>query len=213
MRGSDMRHVHEWFLHRGLPLVLARRVRSRALTERSAPMVAGIGAVISLTMVLAELPNGDPDYGIAIRLGVLALLLVAAPFALFLLHRSGTTLGEAGRRSATLLVMALFVFGLPFADSGFSGIAAAEIVGFAFVAVLAIWLTYVGIGSIVLWGFRFAWVQLGALGTLMSRTLPLLMLTVVVYFTGELWQLAARLTRKGSGRQSDSSPWLRSSSW
>jgi hypothetical protein len=169
-----MRHVHEWFLHRGLPLVLARRVRSRALTERSAPMVAGIGAVISLTMVLAELTNGDPDYGIAIRLGVLALLLVAAPFALFLLHRSGTTLGEAGRRSATLLVMALFVFGLPFADSGFSGIAAAEIVGFAFVAVLAIWLTYVGIGSIVLWGFRFAWVQLGALGTLMSRALPLL---------------------------------------
>ena len=92
--------------------------------------------------------------------------------------------------------MALFVFGLPFADSGFSGIAAAEIVGFALVAVLAIWLTYVGIGSIVLWAFRFAWVQLGALGTLMSRALPLLMLTVVVYFTGELWQLAARLTRQ-----------------
>ena len=61
MRVSDMRRVHEWFLHRGLPLVLTRRVRSRALTERSAPMVAGIGAVISLTMVLAELTNGDPD--------------------------------------------------------------------------------------------------------------------------------------------------------
>jgi hypothetical protein len=62
--------------------------------------------------------------------------------------------------------------------------------------VLAIWLTYVGIGSIVLWAFRFALVQLGALGTLMSRALPLLMLTVVVYFTAELWQLAARLTRQ-----------------
>ena len=196
MRVSDMRSVHEWFLHRGLPLVLTRRVRSRALTERSAPMVSGIGAVISLTIVLAELTDGDPDYGYAIRLGVLTLLLVAAPFALYLLHRTGTTLGEAGRRSAALLVMALFVFGLPFADSGFSGFAAAEIVGFAFVAVLAIWLTYVGIGSIVLWAFRFAWVQLGALGTLMSRALPLLMLTVVVYFTAELWQLAARLTRQ-----------------
>ena len=31
---SDMRQVHEWFLHRGLPLVLTRRVRSRALIER-----------------------------------------------------------------------------------------------------------------------------------------------------------------------------------
>ncbi len=39
-------------------------------------------------------------------------------------------------------------------------------------------------------------VQVGALGTLMSRALPLLMLTVVVYFTGELWQLAARMTRQ-----------------
>ena len=38
--------------------------------------------------------------------------------------------------------------------------------------------------------------QFGALGTLMSRALPLLMLTVVVYFTGELWQLAARMTRQ-----------------
>lgn len=191
-----MRGVHEWFLHRGLPLVLTRRVRSRALIERSAPMVSGIGAVISLTMMLAELTGGDPDYGYVVRLGALTLLLIAAPFALYVLHRSGTTRGEAGRRSAALLVMALFVLGLPFADSGFSGIAAAEIVGFAFVALLAIWLTYVGIGSIVLWAFRFAWFQVGALGTLMSRALPLLMLTVVVYFTGELWQLAARMTRE-----------------
>ena len=196
MRVSDMRGVHEWFLHRGLPLVLTRRVRSRALIDRSAPMVSGIGALIALTMTLAELTDGDPDYGYAIRLGVLTLALIVAPFALYLLHRSGTTRGEAGRRSAALLVMALFVFGLPFADSGFSGIAAAEIVGFAVVAVLAIWLTYIGIGSIVLWAFRFAWLQVGALGTLMSRALPLLMLTVVVFFTGELWQLAARMTRE-----------------
>ncbi|HJT95437.1 MAG TPA: hypothetical protein VJ777_26450 [Mycobacterium sp.] len=193
---SDMRQVHEWFLHRGLPLVLTRRVRSRALIERSAPMVSGVGAVIAATMMLTELTDGDPDYGYVIRLGVLTLLLIAAPFALYLLHRTGTTLGEAGRRSAALLVMALFVFGLPFADSGFSGIAAAEAFGFAVLAVLAIWLTYIGFGSIALWAFRFASVQLGALGTLMSRALPLLMITVLVYFTAELWQLAARMTRQ-----------------
>lgn len=196
MRVPDMRSVHEWFLHRGLPLVLTRRVRSRALIERSAPMFSGIGAVIASTMTLAELTADDPDYGIVIRLAVLTLLLVAAPFALYVLHRSGTTRGEAGRRTAALAVMAVFVFGLPFADADFSGIALAESVGFFVIAVAAIWMTYTGIGSIVLWAFRFAWVQLGALGTLMSRALPLLMLTVVVYFTGELWQLAARMTRE-----------------
>ena len=193
---SDMRLVHQWFLHRGLPLVLTRRVRSRALIERSAPMVSGVGAVISLTLLLGELTSGDPDFGYVIRLGVLTLLLTAAPFVLHLLHQTGTAIGEAGRRSAALLVMALFVFGLPFAASGFSGFAAAEAFGFAIVAVLAIWLTYVGFGSIALWAFRFAWVQFGALGTLMSRALPLLMIRVVVYFTGELWQLAARMTRQ-----------------
>lgn len=192
----QMREVHQWFLHRGLPLVLTRRVRSRALIERSAPVVSGVGAIISMTMMLAELTGGEPDYGNVIRLGVLTLLLIAAPVTLYLLHQSGTALGKAGRRSAALVVMALFVFGLPFADSGFSGIAAAEASGFAIVAAVVVWLTYLGFGSIVLWAFRYALVQFGALGTLMSRALPLLMLTVVVYFTGELWQLAARMTRQ-----------------
>ena len=145
-------------------------------------MVSGVGAVIALTMTLAELTDGDPDFGYVIRLGVLTLLLIAAPFALYMLHQAGTTLGEAGRRSAALLVMALFVFGLPFAASGFSGIAAAEALGLAIVAMLAIWLTYLDLDRLVLWAFRFASVQLGALGTLMSRALPLMMITVVVYF-------------------------------
>ena len=144
-------------------------------------MVSGVGAVISLTMMLAELTDGDPDFGYVIRLGVPTLLLIAAPFALYLLHQTGTTLGEAGRRSAALLVMALFEFGLPLAASGFSGFAAAEAFEFAIVALLAIWFTYLGFGSIALRAFRFAWVQFGALGTLMSRALPPLMITVVVY--------------------------------
>lgn len=193
---ADMRRVHDWFLQRGLPLVLTRRVRSRALLERSAPMVAATGGLIALIMLVAELTGTAVRVGTAVKLAILAILLFAAPFVLELLHRADTTRSEAGRRSAALLVMALFVFGLPFADSGFSGIAAAEAAAFALVALIVVWLTYLGFGSIALWAFRFAWLQLGALGTLMSRALPLLMLTVVVYFTGELWQLSARMPRQ-----------------
>jgi hypothetical protein len=137
----DMHEVNQWFLHRGLPLVLTRRVRRRALIERSAPAVSGVRAIIALTMMLAELTGGDPDFGIVIRLGLLTLVLIAAPVALVLLRQTGTALGMVSRRSAALLVMALFVLGLPFADSGFSGIAAAETVGFAVVALLTSWLT------------------------------------------------------------------------
>lgn len=193
---SDIRDVHEWFLQRGLPLVLTRRVRSRALLERSAPMVSGVGAVIAATMMLAELTGGDPDYGYVVRLGIIGGVLVAAPFALNLLHQIGTTRGDAGRRSAALLVMAIFVVVMPVTVHGWSGAALAESPAFLVVSLVAIWLTYLGFGSIALWAFRFAWVQLGALGTLMSRALPLLMLTVVVYFTGELWQLSARMPRE-----------------
>lgn len=193
---SDMQQVHDWFLGRGLPLVLTRRVRSRDLIVRSAPVVSGVGALTAATMLLAEITGDDPDYGYAVRLGVIAAVLAVAPFALYVLHHSGTRLGKAGRRTAALLVMAIFVVVTPVTVDGWSAAAAAEAPAFVLITLLAIWLTYVGFGSIALWAFRFAWVQLGAMGSLMSRALPLLMLTVVVFFTGELWQLAARMTRQ-----------------
>ncbi|MCW2691119.1 MAG: hypothetical protein JWR37_6009 [Mycobacterium sp.] len=169
---SDLRQVHEWFLQRGLPLVLTRRVRSRALVERSAPMVSGIGALTAVTMLLAELTGDNPDIGYVIRLGIIAAVLVAAPFVLYLLHRTDTTLSEASRRSAALLVMAIFVVVMPITASGWSTAALAEAPAFVLVSLLAIWLTYLGFGSIALWAFRFAFVQFGALGTLMSCALP-----------------------------------------
>lgn len=193
---SETAAVHEWFLHRGLPLVLTRRVRSRGLVERSAPMISAVGALTAVTMLLAEVTDERPDYYYALRLGVIAAVLLAAPFALTVLHRLDSRLGETGRRSGAWIVMAIFVAIMPLTVSGWTGEAAAEAPVFVLISLLAIWLTYLGFGSIAAWAFRFAWIQLGALGTLMSRALPLLMLTVVVYFTGELWQLAARMTRQ-----------------
>jgi hypothetical protein len=191
-----MRRVHAWFLHRGLPLVLTRRVRSHALIERSAPAVAGVGALTAVMMALARWTGDDPDYGYIVRLGVIAVVLIAAPFVLEVLHQRGTAASERGRRSAALLVMAMYVVVMPVTVDGWSAAAVAEAPVFLLVTLLTVWLTYLGFGSIALWAFRFASVQLGALGNLMSRALPVLMLTVVVYFTGELWQLAARMTRE-----------------
>lgn len=196
MAVSDMRQVHQWFLHRGLPLVLTRRVRARKLVQRSAPMISAVGALTALTMLLADLTGQTPDYGYAARLAVIAVALLAAPFLLEVLHRLGTRAGEALRRWAAVLVMAIFVVVMPLTVNGWSRSAAAEAPAFVVISLIAIWLTYLGFGSIALWAFRFAWVQLGALGTLMSRALPLLMLTVLVFFTGELWQLSARMSRE-----------------
>lgn len=191
-----MRQVHEWFLHRGLPLVLTRRVRSRALMARAAPAVAGVGALTAAVLLLAEWTGGDPQVVVLLRLAGITAVLAAAPVALEVLHRRSTTAARLGRRTTALAVMGIFVLVMPFAVSGLSAAALAEMPVFLTVTVVTIWLTYIGLGSIALWAFRFAWEQVGALGTLLSRALPLLMLTVVVYFTGELWQLSARVTRE-----------------
>ena len=193
---TDIQQVHEWFLQRGLPLVLTRRVRSRHLVERSAPTVSGVGALTAVTMLLAEVTGDAPDYGYALRLGVITAVLIAAPFALYLFHRMDSTRGVLGRRTSALIVMAIFVVAMPVTVNGWSIAAATEAPVFMLITLVAIWLTYLGFGSIASWAFRFAWVQFGALGTLLSRALPLLMVTVVVYFTGELWQLAARMSRR-----------------
>ena len=57
--------------------------------------------------------------------------------------------------------MAIFVVVMPVTVSGWSGAAAAEAPAFVVITLLAIWLTYLGFGSIALWAFRFAWVQFG----------------------------------------------------
>lgn len=159
-------------------------------------MVSGLGALVALIMLLADATSDAPDLSYEIRLAVLGVLLVAAPFLLNVLQRSGVTRSGAGRRSTALVVMALFVVVIPVALSGWSTDAITEAPIFLLVSALAVWFTYLGIGSIVLWALRFAVAQVGALGTLMSRALPLLMLTVVVFFTGELWQLSARTSRE-----------------
>lgn len=54
---------------------------------------------------------------------------------------------------------------------------------------------YAGVGGVLGWAIRFAWRQLSAIGDTLGRTLPLLLLILVVFFTGELWQWAASVTR------------------
>ncbi|MET8982278.1 hypothetical protein ABZX85_42520 [Streptomyces sp. NPDC004539] len=55
---------------------------------------------------------------------------------------------------------------------------------------------YFGVGSILGWALRAAFRQLALLGELTSRALPLLLLfTVFGFFTNEIWQVAAALSR------------------
>lgn len=158
-------------------------------------MIGVAGAGVSL-YELVSTDNDTRSIVLMVVLIVLALLLAAQPLVLTALQRLGTVRGDTVRRILSWLVIAIFVIMLPLADTGSWTAAAATMPAFLLAALVLIWLTYLGAGSIGLWALRYASTQFGALGTLMSRALPLLMLTVVVFFTGELWQLSARMTRE-----------------
>jgi hypothetical protein len=83
-----------------MPLVLTRRVRSQALIVRSAPVVAGVGALAAVTILLANLTGTYPDYVSIVRLAILAGVLSADGDSVVGLQiRLGPT-GSAGNASA-----------------------------------------------------------------------------------------------------------------
>jgi hypothetical protein len=56
---------------------------------------------------------------------------------------------------------------------------------------------YAGAGSILGWGLRRAYRQLGTVGTMAARALPLLVLVVLfAFFSTEMWQIADALSRE-----------------
>lgn len=140
---------------------------------------------MALHDVAVELTRGHIDTAVVARLTAVCVLLLAGVAAVVTDSLGGTT-----RRAAAWMVLAVFVFGLPVAQYEWGRWAFESVL----IILASVWLTYVGIGSIAAWALRFSWTQFGALGTLMSRALPLLMLTVMVYFTNEIWQLSARLS-------------------
>jgi hypothetical protein len=102
-------------------------------------------------------------------------------------------LGGRVWHGAAWAVIGLFVVALPLvaADEGWKVAGIPEALA---VAAAVVGLTYLGVGSIVLWALKFAAIQVGAMITLMSRALPLLMLTVMIFFTNEIWQLMAAMS-------------------
>ncbi|WP_156188242.1 hypothetical protein [Arsenicicoccus sp. oral taxon 190] len=54
---------------------------------------------------------------------------------------------------------------------------------------------YWGLGSMLSWAARRSWRELSSLGPLLSRVLPLLMITVLFcFYNAEIWQVAAQLS-------------------
>ncbi|MFC4946970.1 hypothetical protein [Pseudonocardia sp. GCM10023141] len=213
MMSDEQRDAAElWFRRRGLPLVIDRSAQASRLLQRSVPAQVVL-IVLTVLVVFVEIRialDGGPDEPLdaALPAGILVLAVVVAVLALAVLAGlpitagwwTGKAMDRLSNRSQLAVgggVAVVSVFGVPALASAMGvypywlGVltAAAELV-------VLILLVRIGAGSIVLWAARKSLRQLGSIGTMASRALPLLLLVVMFsFFTGELWQAANGLSR------------------
>lgn len=192
---------------RGLPLVVRRDRRGTSVLRRATPALTFLLLVDPLTAGITELLSVS-EYELGQRLnntlwvfGLLALTVAALVVPVVagwqmskwlrkLERRAGLTVaGVVLVLTAVVLPVVEWATGLrtplwlSLAISG--GLTAVVLVG-----------VYAGAGSILAWGLRRAFVQLGMVGTMATRALPLLVLVVLfAFFSTEMWQIAHALDR------------------
>lgn len=200
----ERRGAEQWFRRRGLPAIV--RGRPAQIVVRALPAVAGLAVFDLLTDVLQYL-DGDGEF--TTRLGNVTFLLLygsvllaypVVPVAvvwLVTLRTRRWVLHGAGLLPAVLLT-AGYVLVEPAVDNRLQQTSLLPSVWENLVAAGVLFLlTAIGVGSVFCWALRAALRQLRGLGTMTSRSLPLLLLvTTFGFFTAELWQAVGSLPKE-----------------
>jgi hypothetical protein len=186
--------AERWFLDNGLPSVLTRRARWRALWPRSAPALAGYAAFMLVRLVIFLLTgsvvvdiDGEPT---TVEWVVLAVIVVCIPFAVVTGWLVTRVRGH-GARIVASSVAAAVVLASTVIDSDAFNVAIAA-VGLLVVPLL----TAAGLGSVLGWALRLAVSQLAAIGQLMLGALPVVLLTVLVFFNSPVWLMVSTISRR-----------------
>jgi MFS family permease len=199
----DRRVVEGWFRRRGLPLVIRRQWRGGDLLQRATPALVLLLIIDPLLSAIGRILVVDEDRldNPGLVFGLLALIvaaLVVPVLAGWLTARWMRRLSPRGRLTLAWTVVVLTVVVLPPIEGWLGlrdGILTWVLVNLVGIPVLLI-LIQLGAGSIFGWALRNAVRQLGTIGTLASRALPLLMLVVLFsFFATEVWQVADALPR------------------
>lgn len=196
------RAAERWFLDRGLPSVLPPRARLQAVWSRSAPFLAFSATLDACSLAAYEVVGGVNFVGapaLVQRIGFIVALL-ALPVAAgvgWIVARMVTDHGHA----VVSAVASVIGIGTQ-AVKGDSPQQHLERLAEGIVAVpVVLLLTAVGVGSVVGWAIRLALSQFVAAWALLVRALPVVLLSVLVFFNTAVWTMAATLrpTRFGLG--------------
>lgn len=194
---TQRRAADAWFLDRGLPAVLRPGALVRRLWPRSAPAFAAFAVFMANSaLVVAVTGKHTIDiYGHPTRTEwfVLAMLVLVLPLAVFvgwLVSRLSTV--RARSVAATVAVTVAIAGGFL---GGPSPRVLVDLIFEAVVFAAIIALTACGAGSILGWAAQMTMSNLAAAGALMTRALPLLLLTFLVFFNSPVWLMAATISR------------------
>ncbi len=194
---QQRRAADAWFLERGLPAVLRPGRLVRRLWPRSAPALAAFAVFMVNSAVVVEVTGkhtidieGGPTRTEWFVLGLLVLVLPVAALVGWLVSRIATVAGRTIAATVALVVgIAGGILGGP------SPRVLADLIFEAVVIAAILALTASGLGSILAWTARMTFSHLAAVGTLMIRALPVLLLTFLVFFNSPVWLMASTISR------------------
>ncbi len=194
---AQRRAADAWFLDHGLPAVLRPGRLVRRLWPRSAPALAAFAvfmvnsaAVVLVTGQYTINIEGEPTRAEWFVLVLLVLVLPIASLVGWLVSRISTV---RGRTIAAAVAMVVAIAGGVI--GGPSHLVLADLIFEAIVIAAILALTASGLGSILSWAARMTLTHLTAIGSLMVRALPVLLLTFLVFFNSPVWLMAGVVTR------------------
>ena len=194
---QQRRAADAWFLDRGLPAVLRPGRLVRRLWPRSAPALAAFAVFMINSAVVVEVTGkhtinieGGPTRTEWFVLGLVVLVLPIASLVGWLVSRISTVRGRTIAATVSLVfAIAGGIIGGP------SPRVLTDLIFEAVVIAIILVMTASGLGSILSWTARMTQDHLAAVGTLMIRALPVLLLTFLVFFNSPVWLMAASISR------------------
>jgi hypothetical protein len=201
----DLARLEAALRRRGLPLMVRHDRRGSAILRRATPaltfLLVGDPLTSLLTKLLAE-PGPERlnnSFWVFAYLAITVAILVVPVLSGWLVSVWLRVLPRRGRMVVAGVVLVLTAFVWPVAEWRLGwreplSLSLAINIGLTVIVLAGV---YAGAGSILGWGLRRAFRQLGTVGTMAARALPLLVLVVLfAFFSTEMWQIADALSRE-----------------
>lgn len=194
---EDRIAAEQWFLRHGLPSVLTPRARWRRLWWRSAPALAALAALFVAAQLIVTASGGDDvdidENPTPAEVLIIVVVLLCVPVALLAAWCAARVTSVGGRR--TIAVASVAVCAVSDLWVGQLLDFVTELAGTALAVGLVLGFNGSGVGSVLGWSIRLTLNHLRSLGALFARALPVLLLTVLVFFNGPVWSMATTIGR------------------